>query len=224
MVPTLRTTLLLAFSLAACGGGGGGTIDGPGPDDGPPADSPVGPVDDGTPTRQNCTSNFGNALTTSFGRLDGFLVAIVPPQTGACNADRQHVHLQIKMNGDIYDVAVDVTAASGPDDVHTLTMDHAPLGAPWSEGWHTGVSLDYTQAPLDVHSTDLPLKTKAEMTDELMSDLADVNHISVFAIGYGPDGVHLVHRNGGLHDGMIVTQPLSNPAHLRLLSFSDQTF
>lgn len=224
MVTPLRTTLLLAFALAACGGGGDAVDGAPGTEDGNPADSPMGHVDDGTPVRQNCTSNFGNALTTEYGRLDGFLVAVVPPQTGACNADRQHVHLQVKMNNEIYDVAIDVTAESGPDDVHTLTLDRAPLGNAWSEGWHTGISLDYAQAPLNVHSGDLPLKSKAEMTDELMTDLADVNHISVFAIGYGPDGAHLVHRNGSLHDGLIVTQPLSNPAHFRLLSFTDQTF
>src|SRR5215813_10038860 len=73
-----------------------------------PIDAANMQVDDGTPTRQTCTSQFGNALSSTFGRLDGYLVSIVPPMTGPCNADTAHVHLQIKMNNQIYDVAVDV--------------------------------------------------------------------------------------------------------------------
>jgi hypothetical protein len=46
----------------------------------------------------------------------------------------------------------------------------------------------------------------------------------VFATGYGPDGAHLVHRNGNGRDGLVVTQPLSRPAHVRMFSFSSQTF
>jgi hypothetical protein len=51
-----------------------------------------------------------------------------------------------------------------------------------------------------------------------------VNHISVFGTGYGPDGAHLIHRNGQGHDGLLVTQPLSTPAHARLFSFTTQAF
>jgi hypothetical protein len=64
----------------------------------------------------------------------------------------------------------------------------------------------------------------AQLTQDLTSDLATVNHISVFATGYGPDGAHLVHYNGSDHDGAVITEPLSNPAHLRLFSFTTQTF
>src|SRR5678815_4516262 len=42
-------------------------------------DTPTDPVD-GAPARLPCTGTFGTALTSSgFGRLDGFLVAIVRP-------------------------------------------------------------------------------------------------------------------------------------------------
>ena len=90
-------------------------------------------VDDGTPTRDTCTSNFGDALSAdpTFGRLDGFLVAIVPPANmQACNDDESHVHLQIRMSGMIYDVAIDVTdETTMVDDVHTTTRDIAmPVG------------------------------------------------------------------------------------------------
>jgi len=54
---------------------GDDTGDAPAPGDG------TSIVDDGTPTRQTCTSNFGDALSAqaTYGRLDGYLVAIVPP-------------------------------------------------------------------------------------------------------------------------------------------------
>jgi hypothetical protein len=84
------------------------------------------------------------------------------------------------------------------------------------------VLFDYTQ--IGVHSTDLPLAGQSELESDLMTDLATANHISVFATGYGPDGAHLVHRDGSGHDGLIVTEPLSSPAHLRLFSFSTQAF
>ena len=182
---------------------------------------------DGTPVRQPCTSNFGNALPSSgtFGRLDGYLVAIVPPgSTNGCNDDSSHVHLQIKMNGAIYDIAIDATdSQTRTDDVHTGTLDMAmPSGPAWSEGFHTGVTLDYPS--LGVHASSLPLQSKAQIVSAFQTDLATVNHISIFTTTYGGDGAHLVHRNGSGHDGAVVTEPLSPTAHVRLLSFSDQSF
>lgn len=214
----------ILLALVGCGGSGGGTtIDAA--IDAPPNDGRVH-VDDGSPTRMPCTSTFGHALssTATFGRLDGYLVAIVPPGGSACNADSSHVHLQIKMNAAVYDVAIDVTnGMTNIDDVHTAARDMAmPVNLPWAEGWHTGLLADYVA--LGVRSTDLALQTKAELTATLQSDLAAANHISVYATTYGSDGVHLVHRNGGGHDGVIVTDPQSIPAHLRFFSFSAQAF
>ena len=128
------------------------------------------------------------------------------------------------MNAAIYDVAIDVTdGQTGVDDVHTVTRDTAmPVDTPWTEGWHTALAADYVA--MGVHSSDLTLETKAAMTSTLMTDLASANHISVYATTYGAAGTHLVHRNGNGHDGVIVTEPLSVPAHLRLFSFSNQAF
>jgi hypothetical protein len=182
------------------------------------ADAPVDAAD-GAPIRQACTNQFGSALTAVYGRLDGILVAVVPPGGRGCNADSDHVHLQVRMNGDIYDVAVNV-GSTAQDDVHTTTRE---LTLPtWSEGWHPGVLEDYVS--LGVHSTDIPLGTHTQNIADLMADLTTANHISVFGTGYGPDGSHLIHRNGGGHDGLVVTEPLSTPAHARLFSFSSQTF
>jgi hypothetical protein len=210
-------TVVLVCLLGACGSSSPAKIDAR------PGDGAVdGLLDavDGTPTRQPCTSQFGRGLTSAYGRLDGYLVAIVQPGGGGCNADSSHVHLQVKMHGAIYDVAVNVGSTGTANDVHTATRD-IPVPQ-WSEGWHPGVLEDYVS--LGVHSTDLPLEPRAQIASELTADLASVNHISVFGTGYGPDGTHLIHRNGGGHDGLIVMDPLSSPAHVRMFSFTNQAF
>lgn len=209
--------VVLVCALYGCGSSGS-SHDAATSDVAPPIDVTVD-ADDGTPMRQPCTNTLGNALTSAYGRLDGILVAIVPPGNGSCNADSDHVHLQIQMNGAIYDVAVNV-GDSNMDDVHTTTRELAlPV---WQEGWHTGVLEDYVS--LGVHSTDIPLGTRAQNAADIMNELATVNHISVFGTGYGPEGAHLIHRNGQGHDGLVVTQPLSTPAHARLFSFTTQAF
>ena len=181
-------------------------------------------VDDGVPTRIPCKpqNQLGDGLTKSFGRLDGILVAIVPPANGGgCQADNDHLHLQVRMNGDVYDIAVNV-GENGVEDVHSTTREIAMPGPAWQEGWHTGVTVDY--ALLGLHTADLPLESASELVDDMMTDLATANHISVFATGYGSDGAHLVHRNRQRTDGLIVTQPLSRPAHVRAFAFTGQTF
>lgn len=216
---------MLAVSVvwAACGNGNPTVVDGA-----PPDISTDGRlhVDDGTPTRIACTSNFGIKLPPSgtFGRLDGYLVAIVAPSgMNSCNADSSHVHLQVRMMNAVYDVAIDATdSMTMMDDVHTTTVDHDLPDLAWSEGWHGNLLADYTQ--YGIHSIDMPLQSKQQVVGTLNSDFATTNHISVYMTTYGGDGGHLVHRNGGGHDGMIVTDPLSQPSHLRLLSFSGVVF
>lgn len=176
---------------------------------------------DGPPMRLPCTSQLGSAMTTSFGRLDGILVAIVPPGSSTCSGDASHIHLQVKANGAIYDVAVNVGSGS-MQDVHSTTRDMQMPGPAWTEGWHPTVTDDYVT--LGVHAADLPLETAIALTAAITNDLASANHISVFATGYGPSGGHLVHRNGSGHDGLVITKPLSATAHVRLFSFSTQTF
>lgn len=184
-------------------------------------------VDDGAPMRRPCTNNFGNALTASptFGRLDGILVALVPPNTSGCHSDSTHLHLQILMNTKVYDVAIAISDdATGVDDVHTYSVEQgSPNEMPWNEGWHTGLLVDYKK--LGVKSTDMVLKTKSELLSLLTNDLATVNHISIYGTTYGSDGAHLIHRQtGGGRDGLIVTEPLSSPVKVRLFSFAGQTF
>ncbi len=216
----------LVIGLVACGGGHSS------PDSSMPVDakgdaSPdtMMSVDDGTPMRRACTNNFGSALSTSFGRLDGYLVSIVPPGSGNnCNADTDHVHLQVLVNGAVYDVAITVGSTGGVDDVCTTTRDRAMPGLAWSEGWHTGATILDDYVSDGVHSTDTTQTPRTQLTSDLMTDLATVNHISIFATGYGPDGAHLVHRNGSGHDGLVITEPLSTPSHVRFFRFLDQSF
>src|SRR6202000_1243088 len=103
---------------------------------------------------QACTSNFRGTLLADgqYGRLDGYLVAIVQPGSSArpCNADLTHVHLQVEVQGVIYDIAVNVD-----DDVHSQTFDHA-MFTPWAEGWHTGSGIFVDYAGLGLHASTMP--------------------------------------------------------------------
>lgn len=226
----LRRAALLAL-LIGCRGSTAAQVDGPTGDasattgDAATFDADYGT--DGMPVRRPCVAPSGTALTDgTFGRLDGILVAIIPPgPRSVCNADNDHVHLQIAVAGGVYDIAVNVGS-----DVHSLTFDHSLFGAPWLEGWHTGtgtgtdadVFVDY--GGLGIHSTTIPLSTPAALVGAITSDLATANHVSIYATGYGPEGADLVHWNGGGRDGLIVSEPLSATAHMRAFSFTAQTF
>ncbi len=171
---------------------------------------------DGTPQRVACTNNFGAALSTVHGRIDGRLVAVVPTTQRSCNSDSTHLHLQVAMNGATYDVAVNLDALVEEID--------APLpdGA-WSEGWHDTMQLDYVSS-LGLHSTTFTAGTADALQQRLITALATVNHISIFATGYGPGGAHLVHRQGGGRDGAVFGDPLAPNAHGFVFHFNTQTF
>lgn len=201
---------------------GGGTPDAGVPDaSGTPDASTSG---DGTPTRLPCTSTFGSAMTTAFGRLDGFLVSIVNPNTTtSCRGDDNHIHLQVQVNGGIEDIAVNVASTSGNPDVFFRTVGAALRGGAWTEGWHPGQTLDYP-SNLGVSSGSFTEETLTQLTTSVDNLIANANHVSIFATGFDPTGGHLVHREGSSHDGAIVINPTtSNPTYL-LFRFSTQSF
>ena len=223
-----------ASSDAADPGGAGAddagtdaTVDGSNPQDDAAQDPTAEPMDlpDGTPTRQACTESFGHGLTPVYGRLDGLLVSIVAPSSNhACNADSEHIHLQILMKGAIYDVAVnagDVGVAL--PSLKFVEVDAPGLNGQWEEGWHTNVAFDYV-SDLHVHSTNFARVEISEITQTMEADLAEVNHVSVYATGYGSDGVHLVHRTYGGKDGAVVIRPLSAVPRVLAFCFADQGF
>jgi len=212
----------------------GGTSNTPAPDDdagtgadsgakttdaGPSGDGSVFGFDaapdptDGTATRKACTNTLGNALSTFHGRLDGYLVSIVPTTEHTCNGDSTHVHLQVVMNNAAYDVAVNVDGLEA-------NLSHAMVDGAWAEGWHTtGVGLDYPTT-LGIHSTAFAT-TNAQ---SLIASLANANHISVFGTAYGPDGMHLIHRKGNGNDGGIIVNPLGATPHYFVFRFDTDTF
>src|SRR5262245_28138772 len=111
MTQLLRILVAVAAALAGCRDLSDTEHDTP---DAAAADAPGGDAavdtEDGAPVRQPCTDSFGSALTAEYGRLDGILVAIVRPGSGPCNADSGHVHLQVRVDSAVYDVAINVEA------------------------------------------------------------------------------------------------------------------
>jgi len=143
-------------------------------------------------------------------------VALVPTNQHACNSDTTHLHLQIAMSGSTYDVAVNLDALT--DEIDAPLPDGA-----WTEGWHTTMQLDYV-SNLGLHAGSFAAGTVDTIQAHLIAALANVNHISIFATGYGTDGAHLVHRQGGGRDGAIFIDPLSPKAHGFVFHFDTQTF
>ncbi len=222
--PRPGSSAVVLAAMVACGGGDPATPTADGAVDGPVTiDAAPGPdaawQPDGPPTRQACTDRLGTALTSVHGRLDGYLVAIVPTTTRTCNGDATHVHLQVRTNGAIYDVAVNV---SDPANVDYLARDLPMPDGPWQEGWHPGQGGLFDYVALGLHSPDFTPMPEAQLTAALATELATANHVSVFMTGYGPDGGHLVHRNRGA-DGAIVLRPLG-AARALMFRFSTNTF
>lgn len=199
------------------GSSGSGSGDDAGGLDGGTSEADAAPpaFDDGTPTRVACTSTLGKGLSPVHGRLDGTLVSIVPTKA-KCPSDPDHLHLQVKMNGGVYDIAVNLDVFEGEID--------APLpGIPFAEGWHP-MPLDYAQ-DLGLHSTALTLSSPATVRARVESQLTNANHISVFGTGYpGSDGAHLIHRSSGARDGALVINPLAGKAHVIAFRFVNDTF
>jgi hypothetical protein len=172
---------------------------------------------DGVPTRIPCTKNLGSGLAGTFGRLDGVIVAVEAPGHGGCFADRHHVHIQVLSQGQTYDVAVNT------DSGFMAEKDVALPGGPWADGWHRGGSLDYT-SDLGLHASDFVSGSEAVLDQKLEAELANANHVSIFATLYSHSGVHLVHRRGNNIDGAVVLNPLSPAAHVIAFHFADQSF
>jgi hypothetical protein len=182
---------------------------------------------DGTPMyASSCTplsNQTGTAIDTSHGRLDGYLSYVIPiGGPHECNGDESHVHLQIRTDGSIYDVAVDTGRFMG--DVLFYEADMTIPDGAWAEGWHGTDALTYTS--LGVHSTQFAPQDPTTLGEKLQTELAGVNHISVFGTGYSQEnGCHDVHfESGNGRDGAIVLEPLSPTPHWLFFRFSTDTF
>ncbi len=234
-----RSFFVFAFvfsgSLVACGSSGGSpsssgdaSIDASGDDagdiDASSADASVDAAPD-VDKSATCASMFGGALTNAFGRLDGTVVAVVPPGDPKCAVmNATHLVIQVLMNGATYRMVVDVLSNRAPPDVLFYEMD-APLAAGvWAEGWHAGAMLDYVTT-LNVHSGSFVAMHEADLVAKITSEIDLGAKISVFSTSAGsPSSTHLVHRNLPDADGAIVIRPDSPNPHYLLLRFAEQTF
>ena len=183
---TKRAVLLF---VVGCGSGGNAALDAAAPD--------------ALDKAATCASTFGSALTDAFGRIDGTVLAVVPPNLQTCaQPNRTHLVLQVSMQGAAYRMVLNVDA-----EVSTRELD-APLAGPaWSDGWHTDAPLDYVTT-LGAHSGDF---TKAADPVALVTDQLELGaRVSVYATSTGgtkADSAHLVHRNATNADGAIVIAP-----------------
>src|SRR5688572_14624782 len=127
-----------------------------------------------------CASTFGGNLSRGFGRLDGTVLAVVPPNHPSCpRRNDDHLVLQMTSGGAVYRMVVNIDV---------LYYEHAAAlaGPPFSEGWHTTVDLDYTT--LGVKK---PQFTTEPIVERVTAQLALDAKVSVFASTDGGDSAHL---------------------------------
>lgn len=173
-----------------------------------------------------CADTFGRALTSGFGRLDGTVLAIVPPAHPSCfRSNNDHLVLEVLAGGAAYRMVVNVESdRPGADPRVRLAEITAPLPAPaFAEGWRNGLLLDYAK-DLDQHAETF---TPYAM-DDLVARLTDLiplgAPISVYASTSGGDSAHLIHRNVARTDGAIVLDPTGAAPRWLLFAFSTQSF
>jgi hypothetical protein len=173
-----------------------------------------------------CASTFGAALTNAFGRLDGTVLAVLPPGNTTCAAPNStHVVIEVMMGGAAYRMVTNVLSTSADPRVFLDEVDAPLAGGPWQEGWHPGVQLDYVTT-LHVASTAFAAASQADAVGRIEREVVVGAHVSVFATSAGgttADSAHLIHRNLASADGAIVLTPDTAPRYL-LTRFSEQTF
>lgn len=189
----------------------------------PDAGAPDAPSD--VNKAATCSMTFGDALTNAFGRLDGTVLAIVPPNDQTCAMPNMtHLVVQVNMSGAVYRMVIDVLSEYCDPEVSFYELDAPLKDGAWSEGWHAGVDFDYVLT-LAVHSTSFTAMTQADLVAKVTSEIALGSKISFFATSMDePTSAHLVHRNVTNQDGAIVIGPDTASPHYLLFRFSDQTF
>jgi hypothetical protein len=195
------------------GGGAGGTGGGQG--------GAGGAIDKAA----NCASDFGEALTAGFGRIDGTVLAVVKPTDTQCPfPNDDHVVLQVMMGGAAYRMVINVQSDFGDPRVQFMNVDAALPTPAWADGWHTGVQLDY-ETTLGVHSDDFTPYDLAELSN-LIADQIDLDEpVSVYADTSGGHSAHKVHKNSGMNvDGAIVLDPTGASPRWLVFHFEDQVF
>ena len=172
-----------------------------------------------------CASAFGSALTNAFGRVDGTIVAVVPPNDQACAMPNMtHLVIQVQMAGAVQRLVVDVLSNQGTPVVDFLELDAPLLGGPYVEGWHPGLMLDYPSM-LGVHAAQFAPTVQADLVANITAELALGAKVAIFGTSMNePTSAHLIHRGSVANqDGAIVIDPDTHP-HWLLIRFDEQTF
>lgn len=213
----MKSLLLLApLALGACGGGSNDQ----------PVDASPDAAPDAIDKSATCAPTFGNQLTNAFGRLDGTIVAVVPPNDQMCaEPNMTHLVVQMRMGGDVYRMVVDVLSSQGSPDVGFFELDAPLVGPAWGDGWHPGLALDYP-SQLMVHATQFTPMKQADLVAKITSELELGAKLSVFATSAGePDSAHLIHRGKvASQDGAIVIGPDTASPHWLVMKFDENTF
>jgi len=138
-----------------------------------------------------------------------------------CNGDDSHVHLQVEVTGNVYDIAVDIGAENDQVGMYQQALA-LPDGA-WAEGWHDD---DLSYASLGLHVAQFPLETPTANAASLESLLEGTSQISIFCTGYSQgNGCHDVHyQDGTTNDGALVLNPLAATPTLVFFRFVSQSF
>lgn len=226
----VASSAALACSSAASSSDGGTTeADSATPEADAEADAAPAPgdaSDAAVDKAATCASSFGSALTKGFGRVDGTVVAIVKPTDTKCALPNDdHLVVQVRMNGAVYRMVVNVQSDRAGQDprVSYLEKDVALPAPAWSEGWHTGVSLDYVK-DFGAKAADFAPFAMAELSDKVAAVIPLGAKVSVYSDTSGGASTHLVHRNDGAKDGAIVLSPDGPTPRALLFRFSNQDF
>lgn len=185
---------------------------------------------DAPPKAVPCATAFGSGVAAGFGRIDGTVLAIVPPGDDDCTEPNStHLVVQVAIADGAYRMVVDVLSNQGSPDVLFDELD-APLAGPaWSEGWHQPVAVDYPST-LGIHSTAFTAMHQADLVNQLTGELALGAHVSIYATATTsePHSPHLVHRNASpaSTDGAIVVgaDATDGAPHWMLMRFDEDTF
>jgi hypothetical protein len=192
-------------------------------------DAAIDAAPDAPPKAVPCSpeSGFGSGVTAGFGRIDGTVLAIVPPNDQDCaEPNSTHLVIQVSIADGAYRMVVDVLSTSGSPEVLIDELDTALVGPAWSEGWHQPVAVDFPTT-FGVHSTSFTAMEQADLVTKITNEISLGSHISIYgtATTSEPHSPHLVHRYPDVpsSDGAIVIDPDTAP-HFILLNFDEYTF
>ena len=173
-----------------------------------------------------CAATFGAVFTNAFGRADGTVTAVIPPNWECPLKNDDHLVIQISIDGGIQRLVVNLASSFGDPNLRVRSLT-APLPAPaYEEGWHPGLTLDYPA--MGLHSdAGWDALTLEQVATRIYDAVPLGAPLSVYSTSSGGDraaSAHLVHRNGRMNDGAIVIDPRGAEPTWLLFHFANQTF